>query len=694
MKKLANLTRQSTTLNLSNNNSIYKQSLFKILLLTVFALFPIFLIILFNFNKSQERKTLEKRESVEKIVSSSLISSSKYGDLVYARAQSLELGKGFGLMDLGICIKDQDIFERPHEKRCKNEASNIEEISTNSAILDGQEYSLEFHWKKEKQSLFQQAIFSIILSFLMAIFFFLPLQFFLLSFILTKVKETMTYLIEDKIKTPNKLVNEKLKNDFTIPNEFTALSEFIQTKTDNLRNATKDIVTMDMAKQVSHDIRSPLAALMMAIDDVDKTISTSQKNMIYSSVRRINDIANNLLNSRATNEISSEIRTELLGPIIDSLVSEKRMQYRDNLNINIKFDLNESFGLFSNVNVVELKRSLSNLINNSIEAIVSKGTVSINIFETKDKKICLSIVDNGSGMSEDVLNKLGEKGFSYGKRGSDSGSGLGFFHAKKMIESLGGALEIESHLGQGTSIKIFLNKAIGPNWFLERLILPKNKKILILDDDESMLHAWSERIHLQSHLFTSGEEFANAINLIRADEFIAFIDYELLGQVKNGIDLIKSLGIAEQSFLVTSRFEEKELQEACNKLGVKIIPKTMVSIIPIEIVDATNDTYDYVYIDDDELMRISWERKAIKQKIKLLTLSSTDDFASHIDKIKKEYTNIYIDSELGINKIKGEDFALILHNNGYQHLFIASGYSAEQFSNLSWLQFAGKKCPF
>jgi hypothetical protein len=127
---------------------------------------------------------------------------------------------------------------------------------------------------------------------------------------------------------------------------------------------------------------------------------------------------------------------------------------------------------------------------------------------------------------------------------------------------------------------------------------------------------------------------------------------------------------------------------------MRLIPKAMASLIPIKLDTPSEEFYDFVYIDDDMLMRISWERKAARQNKKLLPLASTKDFEAHADKINKDLTVIYIDSNLGDGEMKGEDFAAKLHSAGYKNLFIASGYEKDHFAHLPWLGYAGKVCPF
>jgi hypothetical protein len=63
-------------------------------------------------------------------------------------------------------------------------------------------------------------------------------------------------------------------------------------------------------------------------------------------------------------------------------------------------------------------------------------------------------------------------------------------------------------------------------------------------------------------------------------------DYELLGERQTGMDVIEELGVGEQAILVTSHFEETELRKRCERLGVKLLPKGLAGIVPIDIVES------------------------------------------------------------------------------------------------------------
>jgi len=461
----------------------------------------------------------------------------------------------------------------------------------------------------------------------------------------------------------------------------------------------------ELAQQVSHDIRSPLAALDMAVKEANE-LPEDLRLIIRSSVSRIRDIANNLLSkNRATKNGEAEavpekkIETILLSSAIESLVSEKRMQFRSKLGVQIDFDITtESYGLFSKVELREFKRILSNLINNSVEALKDGGNVRVALVAAIDK-VEIKVSDNGKGIASDVLAKLGQKGETFGKA---EGNGLGLYHARTTIESWGGGLKFESTVGVGTTITIALLKSEAPSWFVRELKLKSDSRIVVIDDDSSIHQIWDGRFQSSIpadakievvHLSTPelAREWFKENGKNKATTYL--VDFEFLGSDSNGLKLISELGIEKDSHLVTSRYEEEHILKKCLESNIPLIPKNLSAFVPIK-VSGPIDYVEYVYIEDDMLLRMGWERVAKKKKIKLLTLESPRKFEAHLDKIDPEQTKIYIDSSLGENEMKGEDFAKVLHDKGYKHLFIATGYEKERFAHLTWLKHSGKDCPF
>lgn len=106
-----------------------------------------------------------------------------------------------------------------------------------------------------------------------------------------------------------------------------------------------------------------------------------------------------------------------------------------------------------------------------------------------------------------------------------------------------------------------------------------------------------------------------------------------------------------------------------------------------------NRPFEYVLIDNDELIRFIWEKKAKDKGISLLSLSDPEQLYFYVDRISKTETQIYIDSELD-NCVRGEFVAKKLFEKGYKNLFMTTGYAASRFSHYKFLQSVGKAPAF
>lgn len=424
------------------------------------------------------------------------------------------------------------------------------------------------------------------------------------SFILVPINKMVTYLTSKS----NSSFKDNSLNELQALED--AIFEYIKHLEDMEHEKAQKIrleIMSQITRQVAHDIRSPLSALNMVSGSLTE-VEEEKRLLIRNATQRINDIANQLIekskpvsveksNTKVMyeEEGNNNLSTELLSSLIDSIVSEKRVQFREKQNIEIEADINKSYGLFAQINVSEFQRVISNLINNSVEAIgTNKGLITIAIRGYKDL-VNIIIQDNGGGIPEEILRKIGGYGVSHGKSNSDlgSGSGLGVYHAKKTIESFGGAFDIISKENVGTSITISLPIAPSPKWFVQSIILNKNTIMISLDDDQAIHQIWKRRlnelfiklgIEVRTLSFTSGMDFKNWVsqnyNMGSYNQYIFLIDYELIGQDLTGLKLIESLKISKSSYLVTSRFDELDIRNKCEKLGIQIIPKTMAGFVP------------------------------------------------------------------------------------------------------------------
>ncbi len=252
-----------------------------------------------------------------------------------------------------------------------------------------------------------------------------------------------------------------------LPSELKKVFESLfQTKLEEkhaTETAQREIASL--AANVAHDIRSPLTALNLVISDLDG-LSDDNKQLTRAAIGRIGDIANDLLKrGRSKTESSStavsnnQAKPIKLWTLIDEIVTEKRLMYRHRLDLQIEVEFQaKAHDFFLQLDPSLLKRVLSNIINNSAEAISGYGKIKIiialnNSDDPLTPRISIRISDNGKGITPDTLKRLGEERISEGK---DNGNGLGLLSASAMIQKMDGTLSIESTIEKGTDVTITL----------------------------------------------------------------------------------------------------------------------------------------------------------------------------------------------------------------------------------------------
>lgn len=346
-----------------------------------------------------------------------------------------------------------------------------------------------------------------------------------------------------------------------------------------------------IAAQLAHDVRSPLSAIDMLVKNLPNA-PENYKVILRSATQRISDIANNFLSEYAmSSQVSkSDISSQHIPSVLESIISEKRSQYLDR-NINISLFINtDAYNIFSIIGAADFNRVLSNLINNSIEAINGAGEVSI-VLSKIDKMLRIDISDNGCGIPDHLISLIVNGGVSIGKK---NGSGLGLSHAIKTVKDWHGYTDILSDEGNGTKISIQLPISNNvPDWFELSLKLTRNSTICILDDEYHTHDLWKYRLQTISQSyntsfninhFTTIDEFYNFMRNSSALDCYYFIDYDLGRHDVHGIFIIEKLKIHKSATLVTNRYDDHDIQNSCVSLGIKIIPKNYIEHVPIKII--------------------------------------------------------------------------------------------------------------
>lgn len=489
-----------------------------------------------------------------------------------------------------------------------------------------------------------------------------------------------------------------VKNDPCLPYEFQDIQKKINELLEEVRNHSKIVTQEKIATQVAHDIRSPLLVLTHILNDLS---SLPEKKRIDArhAIQRVTDIANNLLTKYKNKDQEAMQLVEPVVMMLESIVSEKRIQTSDT-NIDIELDiLPGTYNAFIQVDIAEFKRVISNLMNNAIDAVKNKkGIITISAGKL-DGKIFISVKDNGCGIPKNKLKMALEEGATFGKK---EGSGLGLPYAVKKISEWRGDYSLNSNPGEGTQFEIILSETRAAEWFSEKICVIENGVIVVLDDDNYIHQIWDERFpdhFLKKHNislfhFNHPSDFIQFCDGKNFEKITFLLDYEIRKNKETGLFLAEKLNLGKYATLVTSRYEDNEIREKCKTLGMKIIPKYFADRTPICVLpSSSSQPTEIVFIDDNKTMTNLWKESAEDADIAISVFNHPQDFINTLNDYSKD-TFIYIDSTLSEN-LKGEDIAKILYDQGYQNIILATGYPKRDFQHVTWVKdIIGKNPPW
>lgn len=456
-----------------------------------------------------------------------------------------------------------------------------------------------------------------------------------------------------------------------------------------------------LADQVAHDIRSPLASLLMIVKAC-QTLPERERVALREAATTIGDIANNLLNSYRKKEVYQdqllgieERESVLVSPLLLQILTDKKYQYQ---NLAIKFTHHFSqAGNFSWIKIepTALKRMLSNIINNSVDSFDQKEGKITLFLDADDEEVRITIEDTGKGMKPELVQKI--LNYTAVSEGKEDGHGIGLTQAHETLQNNQGHWVIESEIDQGTKFILTFPRAPSLNWIAETLQLNDDDTVVILDDDSSIHMAWDIRFdvilkkfpHLMIKHFELGQETIDFINSLPPDKkqkIFLLADYELLKQDLDGLDVIKKTNIS-RSILVTSHYAHKGVQQAATETDTKILPKQLASDIAIKISKTTaNETIpvlnneikevDVVFVDDDQRLLDSFTFFAFNKEVD--TYQNPQHFLDNVSQYPK-HTKIMLDHHFSNFDQKGMQIAERLHSLGFTQLYLLSG---ESFSGL------------
>jgi signal transduction histidine kinase len=229
-------------------------------------------------------------------------------------------------------------------------------------------------------------------------------------------------------------------------------SERIMAVEEQLRRAEKLSTLGEMAAVLAHEIRNPLGSIRGTAEILkdDYRPGDPKHEFIEIQIReteRLNRVVEDFL--RMARPQPSEMTSCSLVEELETVVT---LVSRDALKrgVSILFDpFTGESGIHANGE--KLRQAFLNIVINALQATPSGGNVTIAINRI-ESGLEISFIDSGSGIDADSLSKIFDPFFTT----KPDGTGLGLAITKKIIESHGGVLTVESEAGKGTIVSVRL----------------------------------------------------------------------------------------------------------------------------------------------------------------------------------------------------------------------------------------------
>ncbi|KRE96459.1 hypothetical protein ASG89_31325 [Paenibacillus sp. Soil766] len=245
------------------------------------------------------------------------------------------------------------------------------------------------------------------------------------------------------------------------PVEFQRLANQFNHMTKNLNGSFQKLISAEFSRKelvanVSHDLRTPMASIQAFVealqDDVIQDKATFERYLqtIRLETSRLNGLIQELFTLSQLEAGGVEIVSERYD--VDHLVLDGLQSLAFQLEekqVQVKVDLPDRLPAVA-IMPQEVKRVLSNILENSIRHSPIGGTIEINANQLSDQFIHLSIQDEGQGIEEEYRSKIFDRFFRVdpSRTRASGGAGLGLAIAKSIVELHGGTIGVNSPVCQ------------------------------------------------------------------------------------------------------------------------------------------------------------------------------------------------------------------------------------------------------
>jgi signal transduction histidine kinase len=335
---------------------------------------------------------------------------------------------------------------------------------------------------------------------------------------------------------------------------------------------------------VAHDFNNILMVASSGLDLLDRTSDPVRREAIRSGVRQAVERGAGLTRQLLTFSRRSTLRPEVID--LPRRIEGMRVLLDRSLRENIRVEMHMPAELWTvEVDQGELELALLNLAVNARDAMPSGGVVRIegeNLSDLKDGDlegdyVRLSVSDTGAGIASDQIAHVFEPFFTTKEVGR--GTGLGLSQVYGFARGSGGDARIESVLGHGTTVSIYLPRSEKPLPRPEAAEPPPptgaaHGRVLLVEDDPAVAAMVSEMLKDLGYEVSHASAAAAALQTLEHEPpfDLMFSDMVMPGGM-NGIELAREVGRRRPDLPVLLTTGFSPAATAAQREGRRLLPK-------------------------------------------------------------------------------------------------------------------------
>ncbi len=204
---------------------------------------------------------------------------------------------------------------------------------------------------------------------------------------------------------------------------------------------------------MAHEIRNALVACRTFVELLlEKHQDAELSELVRREIKRIDDIVTRML--KQSGPVSGRVGPVHIHEVIESSLRLLQPQFAAKA-VSVQRSLEAAADLL-NGDETDLQQALMNLLLNSLEALPFQGALTVQTAWRGGNgvpgEICITITDNGKGIPAENLERMFEPFFTT----RPDGTGLGMAITQRIIEQHQGRITVESEVGKGTRVRLFL----------------------------------------------------------------------------------------------------------------------------------------------------------------------------------------------------------------------------------------------